>query len=77
MEQTSGFIPNQATQSLPTPMDTRRDGVQPPLSHEAPYAAFVAEAAIREAALQQQVGYLSEQLAALSARYSFSPSHCL
>jgi hypothetical protein len=55
-------------------MDIRRDGVEPP--HESRYATLVAEAAVREAALQQQVGYLSEQLAA-SARYAFSPIHCL
>ena len=58
-------------QPLPTPMDTQPDGAD----HQSQYAAFVAEASVREAALQMQVGLLSEQLAA--ARYFFFPSHYL
>ena len=79
MEQTSNFqrLPPQPfqvpTQLTPTSMDTQRDGVEQ-IDRESRYALFVAEASVREAALQEQVGFLSEQLA---ARYFFFLRHCL
>ena len=50
MEQTSGFQSLQVpTHPLPTPMDMERDGA--PRDRQSPYAAFVAEASVREAVL--------------------------
>ena len=70
MEQTSDFQSFQVpTQPLLTPMDTEHDGA--PRDCQSQYAAFVAEASVREAALQKQIGLLSEQLA---VRYFFFPS---